>query len=327
MATSAVARETVFALRRKIAKIEGRLAERLGEPSPAATGERRAAPSRACPARARLSCHRRRAVRRSARRRPAAGGADRDPRRRDARCRRGGRLRPGARQPAPEAPKASAAAVDRHLGDLPRGRLSLCARDCARFRHRSRARLLFAQAPKLADALWIAEEAARLKGFSAVLLEMRGNPDAARSHGDPAAASPRPGGRPAGLPAAPGGRGRADRAPVRLVVSPRPPGCGDTFAGPLAGLDRPARLHRRRSARAAPRRQHNSRWSGTPMNALFRKDGRRILSLWFPYLGPERILRQRLGRSWRSGCRGKPAARRQPPGQEHPAHRRPRRAG
>ncbi len=37
------------------------------------------------------------------------------------------------------------------------------------------------------------------------------------------------------------------------------------------------------------------------MNAPFRKEGRRILSLWFPYLGTERILRQRLGRAWRSG--------------------------
>lgn len=31
-----------------------------------------------------------------------------------------------------------------------------------------------------------------------------------------------------------------------------------------------------------------------------RKSGQRILSLWFPYLCAERILRQRLGRSWRS---------------------------
>ena len=35
---------------------------------------------------------------------------------------------------------------------------------------------MVAQAPKLADALWIAEEAALLKGLSAVLLEIRGNP-------------------------------------------------------------------------------------------------------------------------------------------------------
>ena len=42
------------------------------------------------------------------------------------------------------------------------------------------------------------------------------------------------------------------------------------------------------------------------MNAPFRKDGRRILSLWFPHLGTERILRQRLGRSWRSGPAAEP---------------------
>lgn len=36
-------------------------------------------------------------------------------------------------------------------------------------------------------------------------------------------------------------------------------------------------------------------------NAGSRKDGQRILALWFPYLATERILRQRLGRSWRSG--------------------------
>ena len=35
------------------------------------------------------------------------------------------------------------------------------------------------------------------------------------------------------------------------------------------------------------------------MTSLFGK-GRRILAVWFPYLGSERIWRQRLGRSWRS---------------------------
>ena len=58
--------------------------------------------------------------------------------------------------------------------------------------------LLFSEAPKLADALWIAEEAARLTALAAVVLEMRGNPAQARPHGDAPAASPRP--------ARPGGR-------------------------------------------------------------------------------------------------------------------------
>ena len=35
-------------------------------------------------------------------------------------------------------------------------------------------------------------------------------------------------------------------------------------------------------------------------NEAPRKAGQRILSLWFPYLAAERLLRQRLGRSWRS---------------------------
>jgi protein ImuB len=39
------------------------------------------------------------------------------------------------------------------------------------------------------------------------------------------------------------------------------------------------------------------------MISLFRKDSRRILAVWFPYLGPERVWRQRLGRSWRSRVR------------------------
>src|SRR4051812_16611833 len=36
------------------------------------------------------------------------------------------------------------------------------------------------------------------------------------------------------------------------------------------------------------------------MTSSFRKDSRRILAVWFPFLGPERVWRQRLGRSWRS---------------------------
>jgi protein ImuB len=36
------------------------------------------------------------------------------------------------------------------------------------------------------------------------------------------------------------------------------------------------------------------------MNAHFKKDGRRILSLWFPRLSTERIFRERSGRAWRT---------------------------
>lgn len=37
-----------------------------------------------------------------------------------------------------------------------------------------------------------------------------------------------------------------------------------------------------------------------------RKTGQRILSLWFPYLAAERVLRRRLGRSWRSAGKAHP---------------------
>src|SRR5688572_3952239 len=66
----------------------------------------------------------------------------------------------------------------------------------------------------------------------------------------------------------------------------------------------PARSGRRvswsRSARTEPRHPPNSYWNGASMHATFRKERRRILSLWFPHLSTERLLRQRLGRSWRS---------------------------
>jgi protein ImuB len=42
------------------------------------------------------------------------------------------------------------------------------------------------------------------------------------------------------------------------------------------------------------------------MSTVSPKDGRRILSLWFPYLSTERILRKRLGRSWRSAPKSPP---------------------
>jgi protein ImuB len=44
------------------------------------------------------------------------------------------------------------------------------------------------------------------------------------------------------------------------------------------------------------------------MNAHFRKDGQRILALWFPHLPTDRIFRQRLGKFWRSNL----PARREP---------------
>ncbi len=101
--------------------------------------------------------------------------------------------------------------------------------------------LLFSEAPRLVDALWVAEEAARMTALAAVILEIRGNPQRldltstrrlharAQNAGRPVfllrqAAEPEP-----------------TAAPVRLILSPAPATARETIAGPLAGsIGRPA---------------------------------------------------------------------------------------
>lgn len=96
-------------------------------------------------------------------------------------------------------------------------------------------RLLFAEAPRLADAMWIGEEAARLPDLAGVILELRGNPRmldltaTRRLHRRAQAA-----GRPVFLL-----RQSAEQtptaAPVRLLISPAPAAPRQTLAGPLHG--------------------------------------------------------------------------------------------
>ncbi|WP_457940105.1 ImuA family protein [Mesorhizobium sp. 10J20-29] len=94
--------------------------------------------------------------------------------------------------------------------------------------------MLLSEAPKLADALWIAEEAARLTTLSAVLLELRGNPQALdltatrRLHRRAQA-----GGRPVFL-LRQSAHAEPTAAPVRLIVSPAPAGLRQTAGGALA---------------------------------------------------------------------------------------------
>jgi protein ImuA len=93
--------------------------------------------------------------------------------------------------------------------------------------------LLFAQAPKLTDALWIAEEAARLPVLSAVILELRGNPErldltaTRRLHRRAADA-----GRPVFL-LRQGAQAEPTAAPVRLAAHAAPAVRRGTLAGPL----------------------------------------------------------------------------------------------
>ncbi|WP_032918151.1 ImuA family protein [Mesorhizobium erdmanii] len=101
--------------------------------------------------------------------------------------------------------------------------------------------LLFSEAPKLVDALWVAEEAARMTALAAVILEIRGNPQrldltaTRRLHARAASA-----GRPVFL-LRQAAEPEPTAAPVRLIVSSAPAVPRVTVAGPLAGsIGRPA---------------------------------------------------------------------------------------
>ncbi|MER9329508.1 hypothetical protein [Mesorhizobium sp. M0488] len=101
--------------------------------------------------------------------------------------------------------------------------------------------LLFSEAPRLVDALWIAEEAARMTALAAVILEIRGNPQrldltaTRRLHARAQAA-----GRPVFL-LRQASEPEPTAAPVRLIVASAPAVPRDTVAGPLAGsIGRPA---------------------------------------------------------------------------------------
>ncbi|ESY62871.1 hypothetical protein NKJ90_26410 [Mesorhizobium sp. M0051] len=95
--------------------------------------------------------------------------------------------------------------------------------------------LLFSEAPKLVDALWVAEEAARMTALAAVILEIRGNPQrldltaTRRLHARAQGA-----GRPVFL-LRQAAEPEPTAAPIRLIVAAAPATPRDTIAGPLAG--------------------------------------------------------------------------------------------
>jgi protein ImuA len=95
--------------------------------------------------------------------------------------------------------------------------------------------LLFSETAKLADALWVAEEAARLSALAAVLVELRGNPDrldltaTRRLHRRALEA-----GRHV-LLVRHAAHAEPTAAPVRLVVAAAPAAPRATLAGPLSG--------------------------------------------------------------------------------------------
>ena len=188
-------------------------------------------------------------------------------------------------------------------------------------------RLLFSSAPKLVDALWIAEEAARLSALAAVIVELRGNPErldltaTRRLHRRAQLA-----GRPV-LLIRESAFAEPTAAPVRLVVSPAPAAPRATLAGPLAGsIGAPAFSVAIGKSRMSPAAEFVLEWNSHELAFQERRpqDPRRLVSL----------PRSRADLAPASGsvvafARGGigAAAGDEPSRQQHAEDRRPRRAG
>lgn len=188
--------------------------------------------------------------------------------------------------------------------------------------------LLVSRTPKPADALWIAEEAARLTELSAVLLETHGNPGlldltaTRRLH-----RRAREAGRPVFL-LRQSAQAWPTAAPVRLVVSAAPAAPRAILTGPLDdSIGNPAFAVTIGKSRIALPGQFILEWN--PHERAFeerRPENSRSVVPAFPVrpdlpAAPGAVLAF-------EPADGKPAAaHHQPAGGERPAHRRPRRAG
>lgn len=189
-------------------------------------------------------------------------------------------------------------------------------------------RFLVAQAPKLVDALWIAEEAARLKELSAVFLEIEGNPArldltaTRRLHRRAQLA-----GRPVFL-LRQAARAEPTAAPVRLVVSPAPAVPRNTLAGPLAEtIGDPAFGVTIGKSRTALPGQFILEWN--PHERAFQErrpeNSRSVVSA--PAVRPDIPAAAGAVVAFKSARAATAGVAHQPSGQQHPAHRGARRTG
>lgn len=185
--------------------------------------------------------------------------------------------------------------------------------------------LLVSAAPKLADALWVAEEAARLSALSAVLVELRGNPDrldltaTRRLHRRAQHA-----GRPVFL-VREAAHADPTAAPVRLVVAPAPAAPRATLAGPLPGsIGAPAFRVFVGKSRTALSAEFVLEWSSHDLAFQERQpqDSRRLVPLSRPRADTAPAVRSLL-----AFPHGRGAAGDEPSRQQHPADSLPRRAG
>ncbi|RTL91762.1 MAG: hypothetical protein EKK31_34710 [Hyphomicrobiales bacterium] len=185
--------------------------------------------------------------------------------------------------------------------------------------------LLFSEAPKLLDALWIAEEAARMTAFAAVILEIRGSPRlldltaTRRLHARAQSA-----GRPV-LLLRQAGEADPTAAPVRLIVSAAPAASRETVAGPLAGsIGRPAFKVDIGKSRTALPGQFTLEWN--PNEHAFAERAENSIAV-VPASARGADPAPAPGALLAFPALGSFAAGDQPSRQQHPAHRGPRRAG
>ncbi|RJT39756.1 hypothetical protein D3227_13180 [Mesorhizobium waimense] len=346
MAMTAVARETVFALRRQIAKIEGTLPERLAAPAGAQSGARPdvdAGPGIAPELTPEIIILRR-------------GLAVASP---DAFLRTGierldtalsGGLPKAALSEIHGAETRDAGAVagfalsltslilkqEPHLPVLWIGTSEIFREagfPYARGLHGlfgiEPEQLLFSEAPKLVDALWIAEEAARMTALAAVILEIRGNPQrldltaTRRLH-----ARAQNAGRPV-LLLRQAGEAEPTAAPVRLIVSAAPAASRDTIAGPLAGsIGRPAFTVSIGKSRTALPGQFTLEWNPDEHTFEERRQERATNPVAVvPASGRRTHPAPASGAVLAFPAVGSPAAGDQPSRPQRPAHISPRRAG
>lgn len=336
MATTAVARETVFALRRQIAKIEGTLPERLEAPAgssldadvaPDVTIVRRGIAAALPDAFLRTGVERLDAA--------LSGGLPKaalneihGAQTRDAGAVAGFALslvslilKQGPRLPVLW---IGTAEIFREAG-FPYARgLHACFGI-------EPEQLLFSDAPRLVDALWVAEEAARMTALAAVILEIRGSPQrldltaTRRLH-----ARAQDAGRPVFL-LRQAAEAEPTAAPVRLILSSASAAPRSTIAGPLAGsIGHPAFTVTIGKSRTALPGQFTLEWN--PDERSFEE--RRPREEWaensvavVPASRRGKDTAAASGAVLAFPAVGSPSPGDQPSRQEHTAHRRPRRAG
>jgi len=191
--------------------------------------------------------------------------------------------------------------------------------------------LLFSEAPKLLDALWIAEEAARMTAFAAVILEIRGSSRlldltaTRRLHARAQSAS-----RPVFL-LRQAGEAEPTAAPVRLIVSAAPAASRETVAGPLAGsIGRPAFTVDIGKSRTALPGQFTLEWNPDEHAFAERRPQEEratnsVAMVPVPLRGADPAPAS--GAVLAFPAIASPAPGDQPSRQQRPAHRSPRRAG